>query len=175
MAAKLDAVVEAPVVLLATFTVPAILFEDCTELADVSKVETAAWDVASLEAGVVDASETIWLAVETAWDWLFASELDKIFATSIEAWVTTVFWDCVPSLAAAVVLVTSSTWVWLLVSSAETWFATPTITRVPNRTEQTPTFNLRIENRLIRSLNKSLPTLVILHIYAFKYLTPQWG
>ena len=35
--------------------------------------------------------------------------------------------------------------------------AVPTMTSVPKSTEQTPTFNLRIENLLIRSLNKSFP------------------
>ena len=42
-------------------------------------------------------------------------------------------------------------------SSAAAVAAVPTITSVPNSTEQTPTFNLRIENLLIRSLNKSFP------------------
>ena len=42
VAAKLDAVVGAPDVLLATFTELGTLFEDATELADVSEVETAA-------------------------------------------------------------------------------------------------------------------------------------
>ncbi len=42
-------------------------------------------------------------------------------------------------------------------SSAAALAAVPTMTSVPNSTEQTPTFNLRIENLLIRSLNKSFP------------------
>ena len=42
-------------------------------------------------------------------------------------------------------------------SSAAALAAVPTMTSVPKSTEQTPTFNLRIENLLIRSLNKSFP------------------
>ena len=42
VAARLDAVVETPVVLATTFPVLATLFEDATELTDVSEVETAA-------------------------------------------------------------------------------------------------------------------------------------
>ena len=41
----------------------------------------------------------------------------------------------------------------------------PTMTSVPKSTEQTPRFNLRIENLLIRSLNKSFPNLIGLHLY----------
>ena len=60
----------------------------------------------------------------------------------------------------SVVAVTPSACFSSVTSSAPTPVAVPSMTKVPSKTEQTPTCNLRIENRLIRSLNKSFFTIL---------------
>ncbi|KXT77372.1 hypothetical protein STRDD13_01516 [Streptococcus sp. DD13] len=61
------------------------------------------------------------------------------------------------SVAEVAASVVARTVVLSVASSAATVGAVPSITKVPKRTEQVPTLNFRIENRLMRLLNNSFP------------------
>ena len=89
-------------------------------------------------------------AVTGASAWYVVAEVETSLVVETGASVVIAGWP-------ASSFVATPTW-FSAFSSAATLEAVPTITSVPKRTEHTPTFNFRIENLLIRSLNKSLLT-----------------
>ena len=105
---------------------------------------------AGVATGAFSSTGAVSGAVTGASAWYVVAEVETSLVVETVAAVVVAGWP-------ASSFVATSTW-FSVFSSAATLEAVPTITSVPKRTEHTPTFNFRIENLLIRSLNKSLLT-----------------